>query len=86
MYIVQSAKTKQWVTKCDCGHEFCGYKENWKMFANIYVRDTEEAMAEVYPNADGAGHQVAGLSRVLLPELRHDARRRSADPVVPGDP
>ncbi|MEI2679276.1 MAG: acetone carboxylase subunit gamma [Burkholderiaceae bacterium] len=49
MYIVQSAKTKQWVTKCDCGHEFCGYKENWKLFANIYVRDTPEAMAEVYP-------------------------------------
>ena len=49
MYIVQSAKTKQWVTQCDCGHVFCGYKENWKMFANIYVRDTEEAMADVYP-------------------------------------
>ncbi len=49
LYIVQSAKTKQWVTQCDCGHVFCGYKENWKMFANIYVRDTEEAMADVYP-------------------------------------
>ena len=22
MYIVQSAKTKQWLIKCDCGHEF----------------------------------------------------------------
>lgn len=49
MFIVQSAKTKQWIVKCDCGHEYCGYKENWKLFANIYVRDNAEAMAEVYP-------------------------------------
>ncbi len=49
MYIVQSAKSKKWLTICDCGHEFCGYKENWKLFANIYVRDNAEAMAEVYP-------------------------------------
>lgn len=49
MYIVQSAKTKKWICKCDCGFEFCGYKENWKLYANIYVRDTAAAMAEVYP-------------------------------------
>jgi len=49
MYIVQSVNTKKWIVKCDCGHEFCGYKENWKLFANIYVRDNAEAMAEVYP-------------------------------------
>lgn len=49
LYIVQSVRTKQWVTKCDCGHEFGDYRENWKLRAAIYVRDTEEAMAEVYP-------------------------------------
>ena len=49
MYIVQSATTKQWIIKCDCGHEFCDYRENWKLHASIYVRDTEEAMTEVYP-------------------------------------
>jgi acetone carboxylase gamma subunit len=49
MYIVQSAKTKQWLIKCDCGHEFCDYRQNWKLHAAIYVRDTEEAMTEVYP-------------------------------------
>ena len=36
MYIVQSAATKQWIIKCDCGHEFCDYKENWKLHASIY--------------------------------------------------
>ncbi|QOT78780.1 acetone carboxylase subunit gamma [Cupriavidus basilensis] len=50
MFIVQQAKTKQWVTQCDCGHVFCDYRENWKRHANVYVRDTDEAMAEVYPH------------------------------------
>ncbi|MDE2254005.1 MAG: acetone carboxylase subunit gamma [Betaproteobacteria bacterium] len=49
LYIAQSPATKQWNVKCDCGHEFCDYRDNWKLHANIYVRDTEEAMAEVYP-------------------------------------
>lgn len=49
LYIVQQAATKRWVTKCGCGHVFCGWKENWKLHANVYVRDTAEAMADVYP-------------------------------------
>ncbi len=49
LFIVQSVKTKQWLTKCECGHEFGDYRNNWKLEAAVYVRDTEEAMAEVYP-------------------------------------
>ena len=49
LHIVQAAKSKHWLVKCDCGHEFCDYRENWKLYANVYVRDTEEAMLEVYP-------------------------------------
>lgn len=49
MHIVQSASNMKWLVKCDCGHEFCDYRENWKLHASIYVRDTEEAMTEVYP-------------------------------------
>ncbi|MFD2110512.1 acetone carboxylase subunit gamma [Thiorhodococcus fuscus] len=50
LYIVQSAENQRWIVKCDCGHAFCDHSDNWKLHANIYVRDTEEAMAEVYPN------------------------------------
>jgi acetone carboxylase gamma subunit len=50
LYIVQSAKNKQWVTKCRCGHEFGDYRSNWKLCAHIHVRDTLESMEEVYPN------------------------------------
>ncbi|MER2528003.1 MAG: acetone carboxylase subunit gamma [Candidatus Competibacter denitrificans] len=49
LYITQQPQTKEWKIKCDCGHEFCEYHENWKLFANIYVRDTPEAMSEIYP-------------------------------------
>ncbi len=48
LHIVQT-KDKAWVTMCDCGHDFGDYKQNWKLNALVYVRDTEDAMAEVYP-------------------------------------
>lgn len=48
LYIVHKETGKR-IVKCDCGHEFCDYKDNWKLHAQIYVRDTEEAMNEVYP-------------------------------------
>jgi acetone carboxylase gamma subunit len=35
--------------KCDCGHEFCDYTENWKLESLINVRDTPEALVEIYP-------------------------------------
>jgi acetone carboxylase gamma subunit len=49
LYIAQAKGTKQWMTKCECGHEFGDYKENWKLNAVIFVRDTEATMQEVYP-------------------------------------
>nr|WP_175799634.1 acetone carboxylase subunit gamma [Burkholderia anthina] len=49
LYIVQQWATKHWVTQCDCGHVFCNYRENWKLHANVFVRESDEAMDEVYP-------------------------------------
>jgi acetone carboxylase gamma subunit len=40
------------VTRCECGHEFGDYRENWKLAASIYVRNTEESLRELYPNSD----------------------------------
>lgn len=48
LYIV-SKGGGSYVVKCDCGHEFCDYRENWKLEALINVRDTEEALREIYP-------------------------------------
>jgi acetone carboxylase gamma subunit len=38
-----------YIIKCDCGHEFCDYRENWKLEALIYVRETEADLREIYP-------------------------------------
>jgi acetone carboxylase, gamma subunit len=38
-----------YVVKCDCGHEFCDYRENWKLEALIHVRETDEELREIYP-------------------------------------
>ena len=44
-----------------CGHEFGDYRENWKLDAASYVRDTRGGDARSLSDADGAGHQLAGL-------------------------
>lgn len=39
----------EYVVKCDCGHEFCDHRENWKLEALIHVRDSRESLEEIYP-------------------------------------
>lgn len=74
LHIVQSAKSKKWVVKCECGHEFCDYRENWKLYANIHVRDTAEAMAEVYPKLMAPDTQWQVYREYYCPEcgVMHD--------------
>ena len=45
-----SADGPTYVVKCDCGHEFCDYRQNWKLEALINVRDTVEELREIYPD------------------------------------
>ncbi len=49
LYVV-AAPGGSYVVKCDCGHEFCSHTENWKLEALINVRETNEALREVYPS------------------------------------
>lgn len=46
---IASAEGSYWV-KCDCGHEFCEYTDNWKLEALINVRETAESLREIYPD------------------------------------
>lgn len=48
LYIVVKSNGER-VTKCDCGHEFGDYRENWKLNAAIYVREDEKALGAIYP-------------------------------------
>jgi len=47
LYVVQKAKER--IVKCNCGHEFGDYRQNWKLSALIFVRDTREKLEEIYP-------------------------------------
>ncbi len=48
LYIVQKPDGQR-IVKCDCGHEFGDYRENWKLTALIHVRDKNETLQELYP-------------------------------------
>ncbi len=48
LFVVERPDGKR-ITKCDCGFEFGDYRENWKLEARIFVRDTEETLQEIYP-------------------------------------
>ncbi|MGE0211657.1 MAG: acetone carboxylase subunit gamma [Parvibaculaceae bacterium] len=50
LFIVQKGEKR--VTRCTCGHEFGDYRRNWKLAANILVRDDEASLREIYPNSD----------------------------------
>jgi acetone carboxylase gamma subunit len=51
LFIVKkrSAAGPAYIVKCECGHEFCDYRENWKLEALIHVRESEEELLEIYP-------------------------------------
>ncbi|MGV6871489.1 acetone carboxylase subunit gamma [Pseudochelatococcus sp. B33] len=49
LYIVQRRDTRQWVVRCECGHDFCDASENWKLHARVRVRDTQADLEEIYP-------------------------------------
>jgi len=43
------AKGKERIVKCDCGNEFGDWRDNWKLQAVVFVRNTAESLAELYP-------------------------------------
>jgi len=47
LYVVDKSGDK--IVKCSCGHELGDYRQSWKNDAVVYVRDTEEALDEIYP-------------------------------------
>lgn len=47
LYIVQRESDR--VVKCDCGHEFGDYRQNWKLGALVRVRGDRQSIEEVYP-------------------------------------
>jgi acetone carboxylase gamma subunit len=59
-----------YVVKCDCGHEFCDYRENWKLEALINVREDEQALREIYPEKMAGDPQWNHLREFFCPGCR----------------
>jgi acetone carboxylase gamma subunit len=55
------------LVKCDCGHEFGAYTENWKLSALVYVRDTEEAIQELYPGPKACDPTLQEIREFFCP-------------------
>lgn len=49
LYIVQMQASKQWKVRCECGHDFCDWRENWKLHA-IMGRRSDRGSSGPWPN------------------------------------
>jgi acetone carboxylase gamma subunit len=71
------------VTRCDCGHDFAPPERNWKMHAVVNVRDTEEALREVFPKMAHCDPEWMELREFLCPSC---ARQLEVECAPPGYP
>lgn len=60
-------KVTERVVKCDCGHEFGPYTENWKLSALIFVRNTEELIEELYPGPKACDPNLQEIREFICP-------------------
>lgn len=65
LFIVQGKKAR--TTRCECGHDFGDYRRNWKLKANINLRNTEKSLREIYPNSDIPDPQWMEIREFLCP-------------------
>lgn len=83
LYVVRNASNQRMV-KCDCGHEFGDYRQNWKLGCRIRVRRTLEEMREVYdpsPACPEPGWQE--VREFFCPDC---ATQHAVEVVAPGYP
>lgn len=65
LYIV--VKDGARIVKCDCGFEFGDYKINWKTKCRVRVRDTVEAIEELYHKDMGSDPKWEELREYFCP-------------------
>jgi acetone carboxylase gamma subunit len=71
------------VIRCDCGHELCDWRANWKLDAVVHVRKTDEAMREVYPAMAHGDPEWMELREYYCPSC---ARQLEVESLPPGYP
>jgi acetone carboxylase gamma subunit len=73
----------RYVVKCECGHEFCDYRENWKLSALINVRETPEQLQEIYPEKMSGDPRWNSLREYFCPGCK---TMLEVEAVPPGYP
>jgi acetone carboxylase gamma subunit len=80
--IVQKGSER--VVKCKCGQEFGDYRVNWKLSASIFVRDSDEALAEIYHGREKPDPEWVQIREYYCPgcsaQLEVEAMPRGAPP------
>lgn len=82
LYIVEKADSSR-VVRCDCGHEFGDYRENWKHSALVFKRDTEEKLREVYPPMMHSRPEWIELREYYCPGCRTQLEVEAVPPCYP---
>jgi len=82
LYIVEKEDGSR-VVKCDCGHEFGDYHENWKLQALVYVRDTEEKLQEIYPPMMHSDPELVVLREYFCPGCKAQLEVEAVPPGYP---
>ncbi len=83
LYIVQTSDSGRRVRCGTCAHDFGDAAENWKWGAHVFVRDTVEAMQEIYPPGMHADPEWMELREFICPGCQ---TLLEIDPVPPGYP
>lgn len=81
LYIV--ARDGARIVKCDCGHEFGDWRENWKLNALIFSRDTREKLAEIYPGPRSPDPQWCEIREFYCPGCGAQLEVESVPPGYP---
>ena len=81
--IVRRRSDGRLIYRCDCGHDFCAHDRNWKMDAVVFVRDSEEALLEIYPKMAGPDPKLQQIREYYCPTC---ARQLEVEALQPGYP
>ncbi len=82
--IVRRRSDGQLIYRCDCGHDFCAHNRNWKMDAVVYVRDSEEALLEIYPKMAGPDPKLQQIREYYCPSCARQLEVEALQPGYPG--
>jgi acetone carboxylase gamma subunit len=82
LFIVETDSGERPV-RCECGYDFGDYRRNWKLEALISVRNTAEAIEEIYPRLMGCDPDWMELREYICPGCH---RQLEVEAVPPGYP